>query len=614
MTFVTYVPLHTCPKHYRCETRTQIECELNNLEIPPDLSPPEVPLTPTRDISVVEGLNNRPRGWPKNVRCEMNIQAWEVALKKAGLDGEFADVIEGFKKGFDQGIPSHKIGNLKSYTPPNHSSARLAESEIKESIELELKTGRMIGPFTKEQVSAYLPFLRTSPMGAVVNGDGSLRAINDLSFPRNNPSIPSVNSFVDPKRFGTTWDDFKKVAAFFRASKDPLLPALFDWYKAYRQIPTLMSQWPYLMISDPDGLILLDTRISFGGVAGCGSFGRPADAWKHIMLAENDLVTIFCWVDDNLFVKQASSTTTMKSIVTRSQELGVITSPKKCFDFGYEQKFIGFIWDGFNKTVRLPDHKLAERVSQIDEFLVEGHKFSKDQVEVLAGRLTHVSYLLPQLRCYLNSLYQWVHSWVHLFARQLLPEDAKDDLQFWKATLSSFKNMRLIASAEPKEIGWVGDASTSFGIAVLIGERWSQFRLKEGWEVDQGTKRGIAWLETVAIRMGLLMLKQLEVRPGQNLTVWTDNTTSENALKKRKSRDRSVNEEWKIIQHLLVDMQLDLDPQRVTSEENRADTLSRGVVAGHKDSLRVILKIPPDLEKALENASRLIRTRFLYVS
>lgn len=97
-----------------------------------------------------------------------------------------------------------------------------------------------------------------------------------------------MNSFVDPKKFLTTWDDFKRVSTFFKASKDPLLLALFDWYKAYRQIPTAMSQWPYLMILDPDGHILLDTRISFGGVAGCGSFGRPADAWKHIMLAEHD--------------------------------------------------------------------------------------------------------------------------------------------------------------------------------------------------------------------------------------------------------------------------------------------------------------------------------------
>lgn len=541
-------------------------------------------------------------GWPTTVTCEMNIEAWKEALRKAKLEEDFADVIKGFQNGFDQGIPPHTIGKLPHYTPPNHSSAKLAEKDIRESIALELKAKRMVGPFTKDQVSSILPFFRTSPMGAVINGDGSLRSINDLSFPRNDPSIPSVNSFVDPKQFLTTWDDFKKVAAFFRSSKDPLLLALFDWYKAYRQIPTLMAQWPYLMILDPDGSILLDTRISFGGVAGCGSFGRPADAWKHIMLAEHDLVTIFRWVDDNLFIKRVASSTTMKDIIIRSRELGVITSPTKCFEFAYEQKFIGFIWEGFNKTVRLPDRKLAEQKAQVAEFLVDGQKFSRDQVEVLTGRLTHVSYILPQLRCYLNGLYRWVHSWVHLFARKLLPEDAREDLLFWRATLDSFKNMRLIASAETKEIGWVGDASTSFGIAVIIGERWTQFRLRDGWGESNGIRRGIAWLETVAIRMGLLMLGQLDIRPGQNLKVWTDNTTSESAMNKRKSRDRGVNKEWKVIQSLLIQMQLDLTPLRVTSADNQADALSRGVVSGHRQEMRMKIQIPHDLLNMLENA------------
>jgi hypothetical protein len=32
--------------------------------------------------------------------------------------------------------------------------------------------------------------------------------------------------------------------------------------------------------------VLLDTRITFGGVTGCGVFGQVADTWKAIMLAK----------------------------------------------------------------------------------------------------------------------------------------------------------------------------------------------------------------------------------------------------------------------------------------------------------------------------------------
>jgi hypothetical protein len=48
------------------------------------------------------------------------------------------------------------------------------------------------------------------------------------------------------------------------------------------------------MTWDFNGGLLLDTRIAFGGVAGCGSFGRLADAWKQLMLQEFNLVVSLC--------------------------------------------------------------------------------------------------------------------------------------------------------------------------------------------------------------------------------------------------------------------------------------------------------------------------------
>lgn len=56
-----------------------------------------------------------------------------------------------------------------------------------------------------------------------------------------------------------------------------LLLGIFDWAKAYRRIPTKRSQWKFLMVLNFDNQVLLDTRITFGGVAGCGSFGQVAD-------------------------------------------------------------------------------------------------------------------------------------------------------------------------------------------------------------------------------------------------------------------------------------------------------------------------------------------------
>ncbi|PLW50477.1 hypothetical protein PCASD_01463 [Puccinia coronata f. sp. avenae] len=182
------------------------------------------------------------------------------------------------------------------------------------------------------------------------------------------------------------WDNFKEVARFFWKLQRPVELALFDWEKGYWQIPTRIDQWPYLMVQDFDGKMLLNIRITFGGVAGCGSFGRPADAWKEIMQTEFDLIHIFGWVENNLFFREKVLLTNMSAVVERSAELGVKTNDKKYSDFLGKQKFIGFLWDGEHRTVTLPRGKKEAQHKQIQKFLVPVAQFSFKDAQVLSGR------------------------------------------------------------------------------------------------------------------------------------------------------------------------------------------------------------------------------------
>ncbi|KAA1132000.1 hypothetical protein PGTUg99_035484 [Puccinia graminis f. sp. tritici] len=126
--------------------------------------------------------------------------------------------------------------------------------------------------------------------------------------------------------------------------------------------------------------------------------------------------------------------------------------------------------------------------------------------------------------------------------------------------------------------------------------------MKETWR-DGTPPRGIAWLETVAIRLGVLMLIDMGLGgKGSNYVVWTDNTVTESTLVSKKSKDAFVNEEWKIIQALLIENQTDITPRRVTSKENRADALSRGIQNPHVNENRVWVTIPEDLSFFLFHA------------
>ena len=222
---------------------------------------------------------------------------------------------------------------------------------------------------------------------------------------------------------------------------------------------------------------------------------------------------------------------------------------------------------------------------------------SYKEAEVLVGRLIHVSYILPQLRCYLCSLYWMLKSWKRFNVKRKKPEDVVEDLNIWLHALVTFSPTRLIPNPAPTKIGWVGDASTSFGIGILIGQRWAQFQLRHPDERGEETR--IAWIETVAIRLGLLMLRKLGIKQGKTFIIWTDNPTTESVIKKRKSKDKQVNEEWKRIQAELILLQVDVEGRRVKSKDNLADELSRGVLKEHKWRHLVAIDVPYDLDPYL---------------
>ena len=528
----------------------------------------------------------------------MNITQWVDHLSRYDLTEKYGYLMDGFVNGFHQGIPEHKLDGIRWFCPPNHKSASLAREKIEANFLKEKNAGRLLGPYAQEEIFKHWGFFRSSPLGAIENGDGSFRPICDLSFPRDVPSTPSVNSFVDKNEFITTWDDFKVVALFLRNLKCDVLLGIFDWESAYRQIPTHPSQWKYLTISDFDGGVYVDTRIAFGGVAGCGSFGGPADGWKAIMERKFELLKVFRWVDDNLMIKLRSHTTSMLDIVKASELLGVKTNSTKYSEFSKLQSFIGFQWNVVNRTVGMSSEKLLKRREELDAFWTK-LSWKKNELERINGKLNHMTLILPQLKPYLTANFRWLASWVKPTSRKA-PEDVLQDMAFWRKTLTNLAPTRLIPDQIEWNLGWVGDASSKYGIGVIIGQRWAQFRWREGWQHPlSGPNRSIAWAETVAVRLGLIMASSLHELPGRTISVLSDNTTTNGAAINFRSRDYWVNEEWKVVQTMLIGLDCNLSLHYVKSADNEADKLSRGADPSKKRKNCLVINIPTDLESLL---------------
>jgi hypothetical protein len=82
-------------------------------------------------------------------------------------------------------------------------------------------------------------------------------------------------------------------------------------------------------------------------------------------------------------------------------------------------------------------------------------------------------------------------------------------------------------------VGWVGDTSLSYGIGMIISKQWGRFLLSKN-PTREGKGNPIAWLETVAIRLQLIMLLKIGVSPGRLCMVQTDNTTTYSTARQRK--------------------------------------------------------------------------------
>lgn len=110
--------------------------------------------------------------WPAPVFCKMNIAEWTELMKVTGLEKDILYITEGFKNGFCLGIPQHEIKGLPWYTPENHKSAVMAREQIELTLQKEKLAGRLVGPFSHEEVQKQFGFFRSNPMGGAVNGDG----------------------------------------------------------------------------------------------------------------------------------------------------------------------------------------------------------------------------------------------------------------------------------------------------------------------------------------------------------------------------------------------------------------------------------------------------------
>jgi hypothetical protein len=556
---------------------------------------------------------------------KLKADAWELALKDAGILGEFSDIPVGLRQGFSCGLENFSL--TCTSIPPNHYTSQEDEHFVVTKYAEELALGRISHGYDPDTLFSLIGHFRTAPLAVIDQGGGKRHVIVNHSYPKLKTSIDleslprdtcqkyiidptqtSVNTIIDSKKFQCAWGSFSECYLLVADAPEGTEAAVFDVDAAFRNIPIHASARPFLAIMIK-GLIHLDHVLNFGASPSPGIFGRVADAMVKILL-HRGIEAVVKWVDDFIFIRYPSCqlpdntyqfTYSAELIWRIAEELGWPWAPTKFVDFTTKFMYIGFLWDLSSKKVELPEKKKTKYLERISTWTRDSFHTVKE-TEKIIGTLNHVCLVVPEGRSRLVSLYKFRGGFKSQHANEAkhrLSAGGAEDLAWWKQCFQEeFVGMRIIRPPEPLATVLFVDASTGWGIGLILDGKWLAWQFKDGWKSEG---REIGWAEMVAVELAVRTLITGKFA-ACHVIVQSDNKGVVGALKAGRSRGTQQNLVLREIVKLIQGHDVWISTKWIPTLDNPADGPSRGTFPGRESLYAFPPKLPFHLSSFVHKA------------
>ena len=270
-------------------------------------------------------------------------------------------------------------------------------------------------------------------------------------------------------------------------------------------------------------------------------------------------------------------------------------------DFVFITDFIGFHWDIPNRRVSLPEGKRLKFLNRVRVFTdqFDGHRCSLLDVEKIHGSLCHVAFVYTEGRSRLPSLSNFAASFHdNEFSHRYPPRSMMSDLRWWLSSLNKPDFYRELKIRGPvQDMGLFVDASTSWGIGIVVGSEWAAFKLATGWKLPG---RDICWLETVAVEILIYILEAKGIN-NTTLLIHSDNQGTIGSLDKGRSRNFHINLSIRRTYIILASLFITPHLVYVKSEANPADPISRGELGDAGMHISTSFSLPDELRHIFLN-------------
>jgi hypothetical protein len=239
----------------------------------------------------------------------------------------------------------------------------------------------------------------------------------------------------------------------------------------------------------------------------------------------------------------------------------------------------------------------ASECAKIDSPL--SHQFLKKDIQSLYGSLSHIAFVYSRGRGYLNNIIWWLTTFVSDFAPRFPPPSVISDLKWWSIQLSKSSIIRSLA---PRPLTsdfniWV-DASTDWGIGLLINDSWDAWRTLSGWKAPG---RDIGWLEAVAVELIVSLLNEMHLSH-LDVLIRSDNEGVIGSFRKGWSRNQETNSCIRRAEAIFEQRDLSISLLYVESSVNLADPISRGILPPSNRRVTIPYSISPSISKYFYHA------------
>lgn len=164
-----------------------------------------------------------------------------------------------------------------------------------------------------------------------------------------------------------------------------------------------------------------------------------------------------------------------------SEFLGIPWQKEKDRPFHLTFVFTGFLWDIDQKTVTLTEDKRQKYLKAIQDWR-KSRTHTLREAQKLHGKLLHVAQVLPEGRAYITGLETMLTTGTsNPFMPRTPPKGTPFELDWWSTKLSSLPPPhRILPPRAPIDLHAFSDASSGFGIGVVVGDKWRAWKLRPG--------------------------------------------------------------------------------------------------------------------------------------